>query len=144
MRLKVFVTLAAVLGAVALAQPATGAQSQALVGRWQTMRTCQGLVLALKKFGLAPLAPVVVGDYFPNQQPAALAKKKNLCQGAKPQQHSHFFRATGSSDRSTSMLSRLTTGTTVRMDPRWRSAIRTSEARSVFASKARRSCSRHS
>lgn len=95
MRLKVFVSLAAVLGAVALAQVATGAQSQALVGRWQTMRTCQGLVLALKKFGLAPLAPTVVGDYFPNKQPAALAKKKNVCQGAKPQLHSHFFTSDG-------------------------------------------------
>ena len=95
MRLKAFVSLAAVLGAVALAQAATGAQSQPLVGRWQTMRTCQGLVLALKKFGLAPLAPTVVGDYFPNQPPAALAKKKNLCQGAKPQLHWHFFTSDG-------------------------------------------------
>jgi hypothetical protein len=95
MRLKVFVSLTAVLGAVALAQAATGAQSRPLVGRWQTVRTCQGLVLALKKFGLAPLAPTVVGDYFPNQQPAALAKKRNLCQGAKPQLHWHFFASDG-------------------------------------------------
>ena len=36
-----------------------------------------------------------VGDYFPNQTPQQLAKKKNLCQGAKPQFHSHFFTADG-------------------------------------------------
>jgi hypothetical protein len=37
----------------------------------------------------------MVGDYFPNQTPQQLAKKKNLCQGAKPQTHSHFFTANG-------------------------------------------------
>ena len=91
MRPNALASLAAVLGAVTLAQAATGAQPRPLVGRWQTTRTCQGLVVALKRFGLAALAPVVVGDYFPNQQPAALAKKKNVCQGAKPQLHSHFL-----------------------------------------------------
>jgi hypothetical protein len=37
----------------------------------------------------------VVGDYFPNVQPTTLAKKKNVCAGAKPQIHSHFFTADG-------------------------------------------------
>jgi hypothetical protein len=71
----------------------TGAAGSPLVGRWQTVRTCQGLVVALKKSGLSPLAPGVVVDYFPNQSPAQLAKKTNLCSGAKPQLHSHFFTA---------------------------------------------------
>jgi len=37
----------------------------------------------------------MVGDYFPNQQPSDLAKKKTLCSGAKPQVHSHFFTRDG-------------------------------------------------
>ena len=41
------------------------------------------------------VAPTVVGDYFPNQSPQDLAKKKNLCQGAKPQIHAHFFTSDG-------------------------------------------------
>src|SRR5262245_25164946 len=95
MRLKAFVSLIAVLGAVALAQAATRAQLQPLVGRWQMMTTCQGLLVALKKAGLASLAPGVLGDFFPNQQPAALAKKKNICQGARPRLHAHFFTSDG-------------------------------------------------
>ena len=71
------------------------AKSSPIVGRWQTVRTCQDIVGALKTAGLRPLAPVMVGDYFPNQTPQQLSKKKNLCQGAKPQIHSHFFTASG-------------------------------------------------
>ena len=36
-----------------------------------------------------------MGDYFPNQQPTDLAKKRNICDGAKPQLHSHFFTVDG-------------------------------------------------
>ena len=71
------------------------AKSSPIVGRWQMIRTCQNVVGALKAAGLRPLAPAVVGDYFPNQTPQQLAKKKSLCQGAKPQIHSHFFTADG-------------------------------------------------
>jgi hypothetical protein len=49
----------------------------------------------LQKAGLRALAPGVVGDYFPDQSPQDLAKKKNLCQGAKPQIHAHFFTSDG-------------------------------------------------
>jgi hypothetical protein len=76
---------------LAAAGVSTAAPESPLVGRWQTVRTCQGLVDALRKTRLVPLAPAVVGDYFPNQQPTTLAKKKNVCAGAKPQIHSHFF-----------------------------------------------------
>ena len=72
------------------------------------VRTCQNMVGALQAAGLRPLAPGVVGDYFPNQTPQQLAKKKNLCQGAKPQIHSHFFTADGSSDRWINAASRST------------------------------------
>ena len=93
MRLKVSV---AVLVIGVLAAPATAAgRSASIVGRWQTIRTCQGLVVDLQKVGLHALAPNMVGDYFPNVTPQALAKKKNLCQGAKPQIHAHFFTRDG-------------------------------------------------
>jgi hypothetical protein len=71
------------------------ADASPLVGRWQTVRTCHGLVAALQKYGLSRLAPSVVGDYFPSKTPAQLAKKTNVCAGAKPQLHSHFFTADG-------------------------------------------------
>ena len=51
-----------------------------IVGRWQTTRTCQGLVAAL---GYATAA-------------AWLAAKTHLCAGAQPQLHSHFFTRDGS------------------------------------------------
>jgi hypothetical protein len=77
------------------AQGSASAKSSPIVGRWQTVRTCQDMVGALKAAGLQPLAPGMVGEYFPNQTPQQLAQKKNLCQGAKPQIHSHFFTANG-------------------------------------------------
>jgi hypothetical protein len=86
---------------LALVLAVTGTQASAaptttnLVGRWQTVRICQDLVNDLRKVGLVALAPAVVGDYFPNQTPAELARKSNLCSGAKPQRHSHFFTADG-------------------------------------------------
>jgi hypothetical protein len=119
-----------ILGAVALAQAATGAQSRPLVDRWQAVRTCQGLVLALKKFGLAPLAPTVVGDYFPNQHQPPWRRRRTCVRARSRNCTGISSRATGSSDRSTNMHSRLTTGPTVRMDPRWRSAI--SDVRGSF------------
>ena len=81
--------------AAALAATSVESAPSPLVGRWQTDRTCQGLLLALQKYGLARLAPSVVGDYFPGKTPAQLMKKQNLCSGAKPQPHSHFFTADG-------------------------------------------------
>ena len=66
-----------------------------IVGRWQQLHTCQELVDALNALGLGALAPGVVGDYFPDQTFDELAAKDDLCAGAKPQQHSHFFTADG-------------------------------------------------
>jgi hypothetical protein len=90
-----YAIVAVAVVALTAAQSSIAGKNSSLVGRWQTVRTCQGLVDALNKTGLGPLAPVVVGDYFPNQAPAELAKKKNVCTGAKPQLHSHFFTADG-------------------------------------------------
>ena len=76
-------------------QSSVAAKSSPIVGRWQQIRTCQDMVGALQAAGLRPLAPGVFGEYFPNQTPQQLAAKKNLCKGAKPQVHSHFFTAGG-------------------------------------------------
>lgn len=66
-----------------------------IVGNWQTNRTCRGLVRALDEEGLRALAPGVVGDYFPGRTAKQLARKRDLCRGATPQLHSHFFTADG-------------------------------------------------
>ena len=95
-KLRSILVLSAVVTALLLAfQGSVSAKTSPIVGRWQMVRTCQKMVGALQADGLRPLAPAVVGDYFPNQTPQQLAKKKNLCQGAKPQIHSHFFTAEG-------------------------------------------------
>ena len=62
-----------------------------IVGRWQTLRKCGGLVDALKEAHLRALAPGVLGDYFPNASPEHLARKRHICRGAEGQRHSHFF-----------------------------------------------------
>ena len=75
---------------------ATGSPRGAtIVGRWEVRRTCQGMVEALDQAGLREIAPSVVGDYFPGKKPQQLARKAEVCQGAKPQQHSHFFTEDG-------------------------------------------------
>jgi hypothetical protein len=66
-----------------------------MVGRWETLRTCNGLVQAAKKAHLLPLAPAIVGDYFPGRTPQQLARKRHLCGGANTQVHSHFFTRDG-------------------------------------------------
>ena len=70
-------------------------RAASIVGRWEVRRTCQGMVDALDQAGLRKIAPSVVGDYFPGEKPQQLARKANVCQGAKPQQHSHFFTEDG-------------------------------------------------
>ena len=84
----------ALIAAVSGSIPAQAAVSP-IVGRWQQLHTCQELVDALNALGLGALAPVMVGDYFPDQTFEELAAKYDLCEGAKPQQHSHFFTASG-------------------------------------------------
>ena len=49
----------------------------------------------LEENGLAATAPAVVGDFFPDVSVEDLAAKEDLCAGAKPQRHFHFFDAAG-------------------------------------------------
>lgn len=73
----------------------TGPVGTELVGRWEQARNCQDLVGALDQLGLGATAPGVVGDFFPNETPQQLAQKPDLCAGAQPSPHSHFFTASG-------------------------------------------------
>jgi hypothetical protein len=66
-----------------------------LVGRWEQTHTCQALVQALDKAHLSATGPAVIRDYFPNSSPKQLAAKHDLCSGATPQVHSHFFTVDG-------------------------------------------------
>jgi hypothetical protein len=82
------------------AAPGHGSGSHAgatdtIVGRWETLRKCSDMVRALNAQGLGALAPGVVGDYFPNATYEQLAAKDDVCSGAKPQLHYHFFTADG-------------------------------------------------
>ena len=69
--------------------------TDSIVGRWETLRKCQDMVRAADAQGLSAIAPAIVGDYFPNATYEELAAKDNLCSGAKPQQHYHFFTTDG-------------------------------------------------
>jgi hypothetical protein len=56
---------------------------------------CAQLVNALDEAGLAPIAPAVAGEFFPGMSAAQLARKDDLCHGAEPFVHYHFFDANG-------------------------------------------------
>ena len=66
-------------------------EAPTLIGRWERVNECPQLVEAIEQAGLAEIAPGVVGDYFPNATPQELAQKDDLCRGAEPFVHSHFF-----------------------------------------------------
>jgi hypothetical protein len=75
--------------------PETTSDAPPLVGRWRRVNECAELVKALDDAGLRAIAPSVVGDYFPEVPPQQLAKKAELCEGAQPIVHYHFFDADG-------------------------------------------------
>ena len=62
-----------------------------LVGRWERVNECPQLVEAVEAAGLPEIAPAVASEYFPKSTPKELAKKDDVCQGAEPFVHSHFF-----------------------------------------------------
>ena len=66
-----------------------------LVGRWERVNNCSELVQALESAGLGAIAPAVVGDFFPGSSPQELARKDDVCEGAQPIAHSHFFDGSG-------------------------------------------------
>jgi hypothetical protein len=70
----------------------SGARAPALVGRWERVTTCQELVAALRKAGLGATAPAMLaGNGFVPGTPQQLARRANICKGAVPRRHSHFF-----------------------------------------------------
>jgi hypothetical protein len=83
--------IAANAGISAINSTASTASRSPLIGRWSHLNTCQELVAALQKAGLAATAPAVAGGFFPNSTPQQLAAKSDLCSGAAPMKHSHFF-----------------------------------------------------
>jgi hypothetical protein len=100
-RLVLIATVALVAAAVAAAglsaasSDASTLRRSPLVGRWSLVRTCPELIAALQKAGLSATAPAAVGDYFPNSTPQELATKPDICSGASPLPHSHFFTKRG-------------------------------------------------
>jgi hypothetical protein len=76
-------------------EAAPAAETPTLVGRWERVNECSQLVEADERAGLAEIAPGNVGDYFPDATPKELAQKDELCKGAKPFVHSHFFNENG-------------------------------------------------
>src|SRR5918995_2696101 len=76
--------------------PASDSATVQLVGRWQRVTTCQGLVSALTNAGLRALAPVMVaGNGRVPGTPQQLARKADICKGARPRLHAHFFDRNG-------------------------------------------------
>jgi hypothetical protein len=85
-------------GVVTLPAAATtsAGRSSALVGRWERVTTCQDLVRALTKAGLRKTAPAILaGNGLVTGTPRQLARRANICKGAVPRRHSHFFTAMG-------------------------------------------------
>jgi hypothetical protein len=66
-----------------------------LVGLWRRVNRCSELVGVLQDAGLGDVAFSVVGDFFPEYAPEELATKEDLCEGAEPIVHYHFFDAAG-------------------------------------------------
>jgi hypothetical protein len=73
----------------------TTATDPELVGLWRRVNKCPELLGALEEAGLGAAAASVVGDYFPGARPEELAEKEDLCEGAEPFVHYHFFDANG-------------------------------------------------
>lgn len=68
-----------------------------LVGRWERVTTCQEMVKALVAAGMAELAPVALaGNGLVPGSAEQLARKTDICEGARPRVHSHFFTEGGS------------------------------------------------
>jgi hypothetical protein len=67
-----------------------------IVGRWSHTNTCRELVTGLTAAGLAAAAPATLaGNGLVSGSLAQLGQKKDICAGATPLAHSHFFDAYG-------------------------------------------------
>jgi hypothetical protein len=75
---------------------ATSPAGATLVGRWQRTTSCQELVDALDKAGMRALAPgALSGSGLVSGSAAQLAHRTDICKGATPRVHSHFFTDSG-------------------------------------------------
>jgi hypothetical protein len=117
-RLYIVVVVALIAGLASMvpAQAAGTLATASIIGRWQQSHTCDQLVSALDALGLGSLAPGVVGDYFPNLTPQQLAAKPDICSGATPQLHSHFFTASGAFGSLDQFQNQVDDGTYVTVD----------------------------
>lgn len=67
-----------------------------LVGRWERVNTCQEHVDILRRAGLEEIAPTMLaGNGYVPGTPQQLARRAELCKGAKPRVHAHFFTEEG-------------------------------------------------
>lgn len=88
-RLVAIASLLLISATIALPAAAT---APPLAGRWQRVTTCQELVAALRKAGLGPVAPAIVaGNGLVPGTPKQLSRKADICKGAVPRVHAHFF-----------------------------------------------------
>ena len=78
----------------AAATPVVG--TPAFVGRWSRVTTCSEIVAMLKKAGLGAMAPAMLaGNGLVSGTPQQIAKKPNICAGARPRVHYHYFTEDG-------------------------------------------------
>jgi hypothetical protein len=67
-----------------------------LVGEWRRVITCQEFVEALQDAGFADVVPqMLAGNGLVPGTPAQLEKKDDICKGAVPREHTHYFTESG-------------------------------------------------
>ena len=75
---------------------ARATDTPAFVGRWSRVTTCQEIVAMLTKAGLGAIAPAMLaGNGLVSGTPQQLAMKPNICAGARPRVHYHYFTKDG-------------------------------------------------
>jgi hypothetical protein len=100
------------------AEATTSTRAASIVGRWEVLRTCDGMVKALREAGLGKMAPSVVGDYFPDQDPTELGGKLTC---ARARNHSNT-RISSPRTGSLARLTRTTSKWTTRRTTSWTGA----------------------
>jgi hypothetical protein len=72
--------------------PSSSPEVAPLVGEWKRVTKCQELVRLLEANGLGERAPQAIeGNGWVGGTREQLARKDDLCEGAIPREHSHFF-----------------------------------------------------
>jgi hypothetical protein len=79
-----------------LSATAHNSGTPSFVGRWSRVTTCREIVAMLKKAGLGPTIPAMLaGNGIVAGTPRQLAQKADICSGARPRVHDHYFTADG-------------------------------------------------